>query len=225
MMPNSLRQSFPGARKLSLRWQRLKFKNSKTYWEKRYSGGDTSGSGSYGQAAQVKAGFLNAWVKNNQIASITEFGCGDGNQLALAEYPSYKGLDVSRIAIQLCKEKFANDGTKSFYLYDGNCFVDNARIFGSALAISLDVIFHLVEDAAFNMYMSHLFDAAQRYVIIYSTNYTISGSAPHVRHREFVPWIDANRPTWRLIEQSSGPKSEHSQADFFVYQRLTSTEL
>lgn len=222
-MPSALIKNFPGKARLSLLRQRVKFNSSERYWEERYAQGDTSGAGSYGQAAQLKAAFLNIWVKDNQVSSVTEFGCGDGNQLSLAEYPSYKGLDVSRTAIQLCKQRFSNDPTKSFYLYDVNCFVDNARIFESDLAISLDVIFHLVEDSAFDGHMTHLFNAGRRYVIIYSTNSPRSGSAPHVRHREFSSWISANQPAWRLAKQSSGPRSHTSQADFFVYQKSIST--
>ena len=222
-MPSALIRNFPGKVSLSLLRQRVKFDSSEKYWEERYAQGDTSGAGSCSQAAQLKAAFLNAWVKDNQVSSVTEFGCGDGNQLSLAEYPSYKGLDVSRTAIRLCKQRFSNDPTKSFYLYDGSCFVDNADLFESDLAISLDVIFHLVEDMAFDWHMTHLFNAGRRYVIIYSTNSLWPGSAPHVRHREFSSWISANQPAWRLTKQSSGPRSQASQADFFVYQRSTST--
>ena len=49
--------------------------------------------------------------------------------LALADYPCYIGLDVSASAIMLCKRRFADDQTKSFLLYDGECFVDHAGLF------------------------------------------------------------------------------------------------
>ena len=88
-----------------------------------------------------------------------EFGCGDGHQLALADYPCYIGLDVSAAAIRLCKDRFSDDRTKSFFLYDGECFVDRVGLFSADLGISLDVVYHLVEDAVFDAYMRHLFES------------------------------------------------------------------
>ena len=69
-----------------------------------------------------------------------EFGCGDGNQLSLADYPSYVGLDVSKTAVRLCQRRFADDLSKSFFLYDSACFTDRAGLFTADLAVSLDVI-------------------------------------------------------------------------------------
>ena len=60
------------------------------------------------------------------------------------------------------------------------------------LAISVDVIYHLTADAVFESYMTHLFAAAAWFVVIYSTDKEISGTAPHVRHREFSWWADEN---------------------------------
>lgn len=212
---------FPGKSSLSLLRQRVRFSGSAQYWEDRYAQGSTSGLGSYGEVAQMKANFINSWVKSNDVSSVSEFGCGDGNQLSLAEYPTYIGLDVSRTAILLCKERFVNDKTKSFYLYDGECFIDNGRLFRSDLVMSLDVIYHLVEDIIFETYMGHLFATAKRHVIIYSTDAPCGRSAPHVKHRNFSAWVRYNYPEWQLALQSNGPRSEESQADFFVYEKVT----
>lgn len=83
-------------------WRRLKFTNSKSYWESRYQKGGNSGFGSYGRLAKFKAEVLNDFVAKNSIQSVMEFGCGDGNQLKLAVYPKYIGLDVSPKAIKRC---------------------------------------------------------------------------------------------------------------------------
>jgi hypothetical protein len=142
------------------------FPGSAAYWENRYSAGGTSGAGSYGKLAEFKASVLNRFVAEKQITSVIEFGCGDGNQLLYAMYPRYIGLDVARKAIRLCREKFQNDVTKSFFLYDPECFVDRAGVLHADLALSLDVLFHLVEDEVFTRYMELLFQAGQRFVII-----------------------------------------------------------
>jgi hypothetical protein len=210
---------FPGVRQISLLRQRMAFGDSARYWEGNYSRGRTSGSGSYGTLAEEKGRFMNGLVRQRAVRSVIEFGCGDGNQLSLAEYPSYIGLDVSRTAVGLCQSRFAADTTKSFFLYDGACFTDRSGIFTADLALSLDVVYHLIEDPVLETYLKHLFAAGQRLVVIYSTNAAIGGTAPHVRHRHFTPWVEAHCPEWRLTGITRGPSKEHARADFFVYER------
>ena len=213
----------PGVRHLSLLRQRIGFRGSAVYWEQRYSHGGTSGAGSYHALAEAKAAFLNDFVHTRGVGSVIEFGCGDGNQLSLADYPSYIGLDVSRSAIGLCQRRFAGDPAKSFFLYDGACFTDRVGLFTADLAISLDVIYHLIEDAVFHTYMTHLFAAGGKFVIIYAPNQEIPGTAPHVKHRHFTQWADEDARDWRLLEVMQGPISGPDRADFFLYERIAET--
>lgn len=200
--------------------QRIGFTGSADYWERNYQSGGTSGNGSYGELARRKADFLNGFVRENDVKSVIEFGCGDGHQLSLAAYPRYIGLDISRTAIGLCRGRFDEDPTKSFFLYDGTCFVDHARIFAADLAISLDVIYHLVEDPVFEAYLDHLFAAGRRYVIIYSTDMVMAGTGPHVRHRPISARIERSYGEWRIAQVVRGPVAEPGRPDFFVYERL-----
>ena len=128
------------------------FDNSPNYWEQRYSSKGNSGAGSYGRLAEFKALVINEFVTENKINSVVEFGCGDGNQLTLAKYPSYIGIDVSKTAIELCKEKFNKDATKSFFTSA------DAHDVNAELSMSLDVIYHLIEDEIYNDYMTKLFN-------------------------------------------------------------------
>lgn len=198
------------------------FTGSAEYWEERYAGGGHSGRGSYGESAEFKAEVLNNFVTEHDVASVIEFGCGDGNQLSLSEYQSYLGLDVSKTAISLCKKRFASDKSKTFKL------IQEYQNEKADLALSLDVILHLVEDDAFESYMNTLFEAATRYVIIYSSNSDIywENQAPHVRHRQFTPWVEENSKHWKLIghiKNRSRYKVEtkkESMADFYIYGRV-----
>jgi len=219
MNVKNLVRPLPGARQVSLLRQRLAYSDSARFWEHNYAQGQTSGSGSYGALAEGKSRFLNDLVRQRAVRSVIEFGCGDGNQLSLANYPSYVGLDVSRSAIALCQRRFAGDTGKSFFLYDGECFTDRAGVFTADLALSLDVIYHLTEDSVFETYLTHLFAAGQRLVTVYSTNMELGGTAPHVRHRHFTPWVEANCPGWALTGVTRGPGTERARADFFVYER------
>jgi hypothetical protein len=204
----------------------VNFRGSREYWERRYANGRNSGAGSYGRLAQFKAQFLNQFVKQSAVQSVIEFGFGDGHQLEISQYPEYCGLDVSPTAAGICRDRFKHDTSKSFFVYDSATFTDNARIFHADLGLSLDVIYHLVEDAVFHNYMSHLFAAADRYVIVYSSNKDELPASPHVRHREFTQWVSVNEPSWELIDHVPNQypfdpqrPSETSFADFFVFAR------
>jgi SAM-dependent methyltransferase len=221
MTVREIMRPLPGVRRLSLLRQKVSFTGSAHFWERKYLRGDTSGPGSYGTLGIGKAEFLNAFVRDQQVRSVIEFGCGDGHQLSLAEYPRYIGMDVSRAAINLCKERFRTDHDKSFFLYEGDCFVDHAALFRADMAMSLDVIYHLIEDSVFETYMAHLFNAGERYVVVYSTDSDAMDDAPHVRHRIFTTWVEQNCAGWRLTQVAQGPNSGAGRADFFVYERTS----
>lgn len=199
--------------------RRETFHGSADYWESRYQGGGNSGDGSFGRLAAFKAEFLNDFVASNAITSVIEFGCGDGNQLGLARYPQYIGLDVAHSAVVRCRDRFASDSTKSFFLYASDGFVDRQRQFHGDLSLSLDVIYHLVEDRLFDAYMHHLFAAADRFVVVYSTDHEEQVPARHVRHRRFSDWVSVNCPDWTLTTTMPNRFPTESNAKFFVYEQ------
>ena len=199
---------------------------SKTYWENRYQSGSNSGSGSYNHLAEFKAEFLNDFVGKNNINSVIEFGCGDGNQVKMANYPNYIGLDVSVTAIQMCKNLFANDRTKSFFLYDHRAFVDNHELFKADVSLSLDVLYHLIEKEVYENYLKQLFSCASKNVIIYSSNKHIpqKNSLSHELHRQFTEDVKKLIEGWELEEmvKNKYPSKEYadeegSLADFYVF--------
>jgi len=206
--------------------RRFGFRDSKSYWERRYQNGRTSGVGSYGRLAEFKAEVLNAFVEENAIESVIEFGCGDGTQLAFARYPRYIGVDVTQGSIALCRARFANDASKNFYL--AGQVPESLGPFD--LALSLDVIYHLVEDEVFNTYLRSLFERAGRFVIIYSSNKLEDSGVPHVRHRRFTDWVERHAPEWEQCgfipnRYPHDPKSQDdtSFADFYFFVRKGGT--
>lgn len=203
---------------------KISFAGSKKYWEMRYAVGGTSGAGSYGKPAEFKAEIINSFVRNNGINSVVEFGCGDGNQLLLFDLPHYVGLDISRKAIELCLNCFKKDETKSFFLYEPEHFGDNNSIFKAELALSLDVIYHLVEGNIFELYMRHLFSSSDKFVIIYSTDTDTNSifQASHVKNRRFSKWVENNLPDWKLIKKIKNRFPIEKAPDFFVYERKES---
>jgi predicted O-methyltransferase YrrM len=211
----------PVASEFTRRLKTGKFQGSAEYWERRYRSGRNSGAGSYNRLAEFKAKFLNGFVSEKQIRSVVEFGSGDGAQLALSNYPSYAGIDVSHTVLRLARERFSADPTKKFH--HSSEVPDDCR---AELALSLDVIYHLVEDEVYERYMRDLFDAAGRYVIIYASNVDQQTPEPHVRHRHFTAWVTANRPDFSLLQHvanefplDSREPDDTSFADFYVFER------
>jgi len=196
-----------------------KFGDSAGYWEKRYKDNGNSGSGSYGMHAKYKAAILNKFVCENNLQKVIEFGCGDGNQLTHFKFPSYIGLDVSATAIKKCRAIFKEDGTKSFFIYDPEELIHDQSLMNADLALSLDVIYHLVEDKVFEEYMHRLFAASDKFVIIYAWDVD-SDKSFHVRQRKFTTWVNLNIPHWRLKQRIEN-KDLGGACDFFIYEKTS----
>lgn len=186
------------------------FPGSALYWEQHYSSNGDSGTGSYGKSAEYKAGFLNRFVKDNLIENVIEFGCGDGNQAMQFDFPSYTGLDISTTAIEKCRQTCKGDPAKRFLKADKKTTGLHAE-----LALSLDVIYHLIERDVYENYMRQLFAAATRYVIIYAWDVD-SGTNYHVKHRKFSAWIKKNVPDFKLLSKIKNS----TYSDFYIYQRI-----
>lgn len=200
-------------------WLAAGRRGSRDYWESRYRLGMTSGAGSMGELARFKARVLNEFVREHSVESVIELGCGDGLQLALADYPRYVGVDVSRTAIELCRQRFAGDATKTFLWQGGAARAGDGGLPQADLALSLDVIYHLLEDDVYRRYLGDLFGAAKRHVIIYSSNREDSASAAHVRHRLFLRDVEAGFPQFRLVRRIENERPAESFADFYVFER------
>ena len=172
----------------------LGFRGSRDYWETRYRIGGHSGEGSRGKVADYKADVLNAFFARHDVRSVIEFGCGDGYQLKMLSIPQYVGVDVSKTILEHCRTLFAGDATKRFVS------VDEYAGERADVSMSIDVIFHLVEDAVYDEYLSRLFAAGERFVIVYSTSGDMADTGvKHVRHRDVVADIARRFPQFERL--------------------------
>lgn len=194
-----------------------RFPGSENYWIRRYNSGGDSGQGSSGQLADFKAEIINRFVKERNISTIIEYGCGDGRQLKLSDYPNYIGFDVSPKALSLCQTIFSDDKTKAFK------FINEYNGERAQLTLSLDVIYHLVEDDIYYSYMERLFNSSEEYVIIYSSNYE-EVQNNHERRRQFTTWVEKNQPNWKLIRQIPNRFPYRGEvgslSDFYIYRKM-----
>lgn len=190
------------------------------YWDRRYREGRTSGSGSEGDEGRYKAGYVNSLIDSHDVTSVIDWGCGDGQVLELLQvgpkyspYVAYTGIDVSPTILDRNRRLF-----REF------CFAtpDEAsmpnREWTADLALSMDVLFHLPDDADYFAYLNHLFNSATRFVLIYSTNYAGGRTARHVLRRSFTPDVAKHFPEWRL-KLVETPLRE-GLASFFWYEKI-----
>src|ERR1019366_2574621 len=106
------------------------------------------------------------------------------------------------------------------------CFGELRTVSPADMTLSLDVIYHLIEDHVFAAAMRTLFAWATRFVVIYASNLNVAWSSAHVRHRRFTDRVAATEPDWRLLAHLPNPypfdpasPHETSFADFFIYGR------
>ncbi len=208
-------------RRIKTAVKRASFSSSANYWENRYRRGGDSGAGSYDRLATFKAKVLNEFVAANDIGSVIEFGSGDGAQLVLAKYRTYTGVDISQAAVDTTRSRF--EGNPSMRFLHTSEVTDNDR---AELALSLDVVYHLVEDEVFETYMHRLFDSATRFVIVYSSNDERNWPSPHIRHRRFTRWVKDNQVDFKLVQETPNayPYTDEdpdntSFADFYIFAR------
>ena len=195
--------------------------NSREYWERRYRNGGNSGLGSYGSAAEYKTNVINDILTNLSIDSVIEYGCGDGNQIKNIKYKSYLGFDFGP-AVQRCKDtyrQFQNLDFKNIDLYSEEV---------ADLTISLDVIYHLIEKEVYDQYLERLFRSAQKYCLVYTTNYTNDVSVSnHIRHREFINYVKDTFSDFEIIDiakYSEHYKTEnpsgYTHVNFYLFKRI-----
>tara|TARA_B100001093_G_C26847297_1_gene1023462 strand:- start:318 stop:1544 length:1227 start_codon:yes stop_codon:yes gene_type:complete len=185
--------------------------DSKKYWNLRYINGGNSGAGSYNYLSRFKANIINDFVEKNQVKSIIDYGVGDGNQLTLFDTESltYTGIDVSKVIVSKCKEKFKNDKTKKFIHVD-----DIHNELKSDLVLSCDVVYHLIEDNVYQEYMKNIFSMSKKYVIIYAPNIN-HNEAAHVKKREFIEYIFDNYTNFNLVKRIK----ENIGCPFYIFQK------
>ena len=198
------------------------------YWEARYARGGNSGEGSYGRLGGLQGERTERFHSRARRAerhririAATAINCH------CYECPAYTGLDISRSALLRCIERFRDDSTKSFFLFDADCFRDASGRFAADVSVSLDVIFHLVDDRVFEAYMAHACEAAQRYLILYTTDYD-RPSTGHERPRAVSKWMQS-RPDFVLVKRIPNPfpgtqdEQYVSDAEFLIYERQAQT--
>jgi len=182
------------------------------YWEDRYAAGGNSGAGSYGEYAEHKADIINEYIDKFDIETISDFGCGDGNQIwMLKGFDDYYGYDISAYALHLCNEKFKHDDRYHFC----SLMTDLPK---ADLCLSLDVLYHIIPTVDWGTYLTYLFEKSKKYVLIFSSNHDRNDpNVTHIFHRKFTDWIEENYKNFELVEETEN--FLQTSAKFYLYMR------
>tara|TARA_R110002072_G_scaffold4788_8_gene33413 strand:- start:8 stop:583 length:576 start_codon:yes stop_codon:yes gene_type:complete len=183
-------------------------------WDNRYKNNGNSGNGSYGLLAEFKAEIINNFIYENNIHDIIELGCGDGNQCSLFKIEHYLGLDISPAIINYCKNKFKNNSKYNFEIYN-NDYLNNKKY---ELSLSLDVIYHILDDNEYKKYMKDLFNFSNKYVIIYSNNYK-GHKVGHMYTKNFTKDIEKWFNNYKIKQIIKQKYPQQSSADFYIYEK------
>ncbi|GAA0356844.1 class I SAM-dependent methyltransferase [Bacillus horti] len=191
------------------------------YWENTYQTGGTSGDGSYGVLAAFKAEVINTLCLKHGVQKVIEFGCGDGNQLQLMNYPEYLGLDVASSSIKLCAEKFKEDDSKSFLQYVPGAFV-NKGFLQADLVVCLDVLYHITDEEDFKATLQDIFQASTQFVILYTR--ITDGTDPQVidtiKDRDIMSYL-SQFSDFKIVEIIPQRYKELSSADFIIFRKVS----
>lgn len=156
------------------------------YWEERYRRGGFSGAGSRGEEAAQKVQLVNDVVEANGVQSLLDLGCGDGHVAAGISVARYTGYDPAPSALALAREQ-RPDGHFMRTLPAGPMRFD--------MTLSMDVLFHLVDERTYAEYLEALFGYSDL-VLVYGTDKELQGRS-HVLHRV---WTKDVPPGWSMQE-------------------------
>lgn len=189
--------------------------NTAAYWEDRYASGRSSGAGSEGAEGHYKAEFVSQFIADHGITPVTDWGCGDGQVLHQMNLhgADYTGYDVSKTALSKLRDEFPEHRFVSYPAV--------GPVLPCELSLSLDVMFHLPDRNEYSQYVWDVFDAATRYVLVYSTDYNAPFTGNHVRRRNFTEDVARWCPGWSLVSVAAPFRDAPDAAQFFVYRKAS----
>ena len=186
---------------------------AEAYWERRYAAGDDSGAGTDGFNYEFKRDYIRHVIRTYGTRTAVDLGSGDGRQLfeiltadpdgdaADATLAEYQGVDVAPSAIERCRNLYRDHPHCRF---DGYDTVQWKRY---DLALSLDVLYHIVDYREYVSYLRRLFGCSN-YVLLYANREARSSEVAHIANRDnFAEIAKLDLPTELIEEKHHSRKS------------------
>lgn len=171
-----------------------------------------SGAGSRGDLLKFKIDFVNKFVKDYEVSSILDLGCGDLHFASQLSVDKYTGVDIvdhvhpTSIA--------AKDFTTKVSRFDELDDVD-----GAELCMSIDVLYHILPDEVDYLHaaLDNLFIKSTKYILVYAQdpeNTTVRDNGNHICNSQWKSYLEEKDVT--LIYEQETPMAG-SGAKFFAY--------
>jgi hypothetical protein len=188
---------------------------AQAYWEERYASGGGSGTGSEGANYEFKRDHVRHVMRTHGVRTAVDFGCGDGRQLheiltgdaTRTVLDEYLGLDVSPSAVARCRDLYRGHPNCRFDVYG------TAEVGRYDLALSLDVLYHIVDYQDYVAYLRRLFGCSQ-WVLLYANREAKPSEVPHVVYRDNLAEIGRLVLPTELVEQVPHPRKSTGFALF-----------
>jgi hypothetical protein len=178
---------------------------------------DNSGLGSRGQLAKFKADFVSKFVKDNNIQTLIDFGCGDLYNSSMIEVPSYLGVDI--VAHNMPDNPRANTFEAVVSRFDEFECEEPAD-----MVLCMDVLYHILpgEQDYLKAALENMLKSTKKYLVIYAQdsydeNIVWKGHMFNSPWRQLLEEMDVELTYHQKQEEyGDGPRSE---AVFFVYEK------
>jgi len=180
---------------------------------------NNSGLGSRGLLAKFKADFVNNFIKENNIETLFDFGCGDLHNSSMIEVSEYLGIDI--VGHKIPKEVKADSFRTAVSRFDEFVCEEPAD-----MTLCMDVLYHILngEEEYLKATLEKLVECSKRYIVIYAQDSKRTDLGwENVEHMHNGPWRQLlEKHNVKLIQQQAkedygtGPSSE---AVFFVYEK------
>lgn len=185
--------------------------DSRTYWQHRHTlrKGDwrANGAGSTGIWLDTKRAWVNSLLEESGGGSLLDLGCGDGLVADGFQVEGYTGVDLVPAAVAAARERFAGRPGWAVLLLDEW----EQMMLPVDVAVSMDVILHLIEDAAYFEHLAYLFEVAEHRVGICSTDFEAPAEG-HMRHHQFSIDVEDHFPRWTLVRRAVQPEQPDGPA-------------
>jgi len=196
----------------------------KLFWNNRYRAGGNSGLGSSGVLADFKADVINEFIRGNAVTGAIEFGCGDGNQISLIDYPDYIGLDISGAAVTMCRDRFDQDLNKKFIVCTPSDY-RGLNLKKADLVLCLDVLYHIIDEDDFIETLDAIFMHSDKYVILYTMLHEPSNkTAAHIKFRDIYSYLN-KYPQFEIYRTVEQKYPDLSGAAFIILRKKESDSL
>jgi hypothetical protein len=131
-----------------------------SYWEERYKRGGNSGAGSVGRYRRFKWLIINRYVPS--ISQVIDVGCGDLKFWKGSLPIDYTGIDISKTIITKNKRLYPGS---TFLNYPAEILIENLK---APVVFCLDLLFHIINESAFNSILNNLCIYSTEYIFIYT---------------------------------------------------------